>query len=112
MVRLSRRPVFRIGAVETIRILWQVLIDFYHREQLDTIAGTPDDGLHPVDSRIFRLSKAAGVNLTPLIHTWGVHPEDWPALQQPYEWLHFYHHYWSGRLDSLVDYVKNQGDKQ
>ena len=33
----------------------------------------------------------------------------WPALQQPYEWLHFYQHYWTGRLDALVDYVKNRG---
>ena len=61
---------------------WQVLIDFYHQEQLDHIAGTPDDGLHPIDSRILRLSRAAGVNLAPLVHTWGVHPIDWPALQQ------------------------------
>lgn len=37
---------------------------------------------------------------------------EWPALQQPYEWLHFYQHYWSGRLDALVDYVKNQGEKK
>ena len=37
---------------------------------------------------------------------------EWPALQQPYEWLHFYQHYWSGRLDALVDYVKKQGKTQ
>jgi len=37
---------------------------------------------------------------------------EWPALQQPYEWLHFYQHYWTGRLDALVDYVKNQGKKK
>ncbi len=32
---------------------------------------------------------------------------DWPSLQAPYEWLHFYHHYWSRRLDALVDYVES-----
>ena len=32
---------------------------------------------------------------------------DWPALQRPYEWLHFYRHFWGGRLDALVDYVSN-----
>ena len=32
---------------------------------------------------------------------------DWAALQQPYEWLHFYRHFWGGRLDALVDYVSN-----
>lgn len=34
---------------------------------------------------------------------------NWEALQMPYEWLHFYRHFWGGRLDSLVDYV-NQID--
>jgi DNA-binding transcriptional ArsR family regulator len=32
----------------------------------------------------------------------------WEALQAPYEWLHFYQHFWTGRLDALVDYVKKQ----
>jgi DNA-binding transcriptional ArsR family regulator len=35
----------------------------------------------------------------------------WEALQAPYEWLHFYHHFWSERLDALVDYVTTKGDK-
>ena len=36
----------------------------------------------------------------------------WAGLQPAYEWLHFYHHFWSSRLDSLVDYVreKDKGD--
>jgi hypothetical protein len=34
------------------------------------------DGLSGVDSRIFRMSKAAGADLTPLIHFWGVQPVD------------------------------------
>jgi len=37
---------------------------------------------------------------------------EWSALQQPYEWLHFYQRYWSRRLDALVDYTKNQGEKK
>ncbi|MBZ0266001.1 metalloregulator ArsR/SmtB family transcription factor [bacterium] len=36
---------------------------------------------------------------------------NWESLQAPYEWLHFYHHFWSSRLDSLVDYVKLKGEK-
>jgi DNA-binding transcriptional ArsR family regulator len=36
----------------------------------------------------------------------------WSTLQEPYEWLHFYHHFWSKRLNSLVDYVSKQGDKK
>ncbi len=34
---------------------------------------------------------------------------NWQALQPPYEWLHFYHHFWNERLDALVDYVKEHG---
>ena len=37
---------------------------------------------------------------------------NWQSLQQPYEWLHFYHHYWSQRLDALVDYVARQSKKK
>ena len=29
----------------------------------------------------------------------------WSALQPAYEYLHFHHHFWSQRLDALVDYV-------
>jgi len=60
---------------------WDVLKDFYHQEHLDYMSGAPGDGLDRVDSRIFRLSKAAGVDLTPLIHFWGVHPVDLEALR-------------------------------
>lgn len=60
---------------------WDVIRDFYYQEQLDYIAGTPSDGLTVVDSRIFRLSQAAGVDLTPLIHCWGVHPVNLSTLQ-------------------------------
>ncbi len=34
------------------------------------------------------------------------------ALQEPYEWLHFYHHFWSGRLDSLIDYVTSNKENK
>jgi len=30
----------------------------------------------------------------------------WEALQAPYEWLHFYHHFWSKRIDVLADYIE------
>lgn len=53
---------------------WKVLTDFYALENLDYNAKTPSDGLSAVDSRILRLSVAAGADLTPLIHFWGIHP--------------------------------------
>jgi hypothetical protein len=53
---------------------WKALTDFYLQENLDYNAKTPSDGLNAVDSRILRLSVAAGADLTPLIHFWGIHP--------------------------------------
>ncbi len=53
---------------------WKTITDFYYKENLDYIAGTPGDGLTAVDSRILRLSVQAGADLTPLIHFWGIHP--------------------------------------
>ncbi len=69
---------------------WQALKNFFYQENLDYNAGTLTcfekpiclDGLTQVDSRIFRLSKAANANLTPLIHFWGVHPDNSTALSQ------------------------------
>ena len=53
---------------------WKVLTDFYAKENLDYNARTPGDGLSAVDSRILRLSVAAGADVTPLIHLWGIRP--------------------------------------
>ena len=36
----------------------------------------------PQDDRIFRMSQAAGVDLRPLFHFWGIHPNDQDALAQ------------------------------
>jgi DNA-binding transcriptional ArsR family regulator len=33
---------------------------------------------------------------------------DWSALQVAYEFLHAHHHFWSTRLDALVDYARDQ----
>jgi DNA-binding transcriptional ArsR family regulator len=37
---------------------------------------------------------------------------EWSALQVGYEWLHFYQHFWSKRLDALIDYVKTNKKKK
>ena len=34
---------------------------------------------------------------------------DWSALQVAYEFLHAHHHFWSTRLDALVDYARTEG---
>jgi hypothetical protein len=61
---------------------WEVIDSFYNREQLDYIAQTPSDGLKDVDSRILRFSRAAGVDMRPLVHFWGVQPKDSMLLRQ------------------------------
>jgi hypothetical protein len=57
---------------------WGAIERFYKEENRVAALTVPpaSDGLSGVDSRIFRMSKEAGVDLTPLIHFWGVQPVD------------------------------------
>ncbi len=59
---------------------WEALESYYHQVNLDYINGVPPGPLGQVDDRILKLSLAAGVDLRPLIHFWGVHPQDSAAL--------------------------------
>jgi len=54
---------------------WEVLHNFWRQEHLDDAEGVESPGweLDKVDSRTLRLSIAAGVDLRPLIHFWGIH---------------------------------------
>ena len=61
---------------------WKALGDFWRAVQVDYIKGIdPPRNDDPTDGRILRMSKAAGADLTPLIHFWGVHPTDPAALK-------------------------------
>jgi hypothetical protein len=60
---------------------WELIDSFYKQEQLDFINQAPGDGLVEADSRVFRFSKIAGADLRPLIHFWGLHPQDSMALR-------------------------------
>jgi Peptidase M60, enhancin and enhancin-like/N-terminal domain of M60-like peptidases len=55
---------------------WDKLNKFYAQENAEFTTPVASDGLSAVDSRIFKMSKIAGVDLTPLIHFWGVQPVD------------------------------------
>jgi Peptidase M60, enhancin and enhancin-like/N-terminal domain of M60-like peptidases len=55
---------------------WDKLNSFYAQENVEFTTPVASDGLTSVDSRIFKMSKIAGVDLTPLIHFWGVQPVD------------------------------------
>lgn len=61
---------------------WGALENYYHQVNLDYINGVPPGPLGKIDDRILKLSIAAGVDLRPLIHFWGVHPQDPVALAQ------------------------------
>ena len=43
------------------------------------------------------------------VHWIGV---NWASLEPAYEWLHFHQHFWSTRVDALVDYVKTTESKE
>ncbi|MFA5416967.1 MAG: M60 family metallopeptidase [Bacteroidales bacterium] len=54
---------------------WKVLSDFWKSVSEDYEKGiTYPTNSDPTDNRILRMSKAAGVDLMPLIHFWGVKP--------------------------------------
>lgn len=58
---------------------WDKLEAFWAEENRVAIPGK--DPSTETDSRILRMSKAAGVDLTPLIHFWGVQPNNPVALK-------------------------------
>lgn len=63
---------------------WQVLQDFYHEEHLYYEEFGNNDSVNDLsqkDDRTLRLSISAGVDLMPLIHFWGIHPDDETALR-------------------------------
>jgi hypothetical protein len=59
---------------------WEALSDYYHQLNIEFNDGITPAPESDVDDRIVRLSQAAEVDLTPLIHFWGVHPQDPAAL--------------------------------
>ena len=65
---------------------WEAFNSFYHQENLDYNAGTSSSGgLDRVDSRTLRFSIAAGVDVRPLIHFWGVRQRNDAALKTAIE---------------------------
>jgi uncharacterized protein (TIGR02145 family) len=61
---------------------WEALESYYQQVNLDYNNGVPPGPLGQTDDRILKMSKKAGVDLRPLIHFWGVHPQDSAALAQ------------------------------
>jgi hypothetical protein len=69
--------------VEIVNLFgWQVLENFWRSVQEDYLQGIEYlRNSDPTDNRILRLSHEAGVDLTPLIHFWGIHPDDRERLR-------------------------------
>lgn len=61
---------------------WEVLEDYYTQLNVDYNNGITPVPESNIDDRILKLSLAAGVDLRPLIHFWGVLPQDPAALAQ------------------------------
>jgi hypothetical protein len=54
---------------------WQTIADFYLQDQLNFIDDpATNDDFAASDYRTLKLSISVGVDLTPLIHFWGIHP--------------------------------------
>ncbi|MBL7188693.1 MAG: hypothetical protein ISS70_20400 [Phycisphaerae bacterium] len=65
---------------------WKALEDFWHSVNLDYLKEVEyPRNSDPTDSRILRMSRTAGADLRPLIHFWGIHPEDNDALKEAME---------------------------
>jgi hypothetical protein len=55
---------------------WCALEDFWYSESVDFMNGIIYNTNNPEqDDRIYRMCKAAGIDLRPLLHFWGIHPE-------------------------------------
>ena len=62
---------------------WEALEKFWKSESDAADAGMPFPvNNQPQDDRIFRMSQAAGVDLRPLFHFWGIHPNNQEELAQ------------------------------
>ncbi len=61
---------------------WKALGDFWKTYNVDVEKGIyPGRRGYKNDQISLRLSQAAGVDLTPLLHFWGIHPDDSDALK-------------------------------
>ncbi|WP_372845737.1 M60 family metallopeptidase [Pontiella sp.] len=65
---------------------WDALGDFWKSVAVDYENGIEySRNYDPADSRIIRMSRAAGANLLPLIHLWGVHPDNAASIESTLE---------------------------
>ena len=66
---------------------WQVISNMFRQENLDAMSGSPGPAawLSATDQRTLKFSIAAGEDLTPLIHFWGIFPEDSIGLKNAME---------------------------
>lgn len=70
--------------VEIVNLFgWDPLDDFWYSVSEDFEKGiTYPINSDPIDSRMLRMSRAAKLDLRPLIHFWGTHPENFDELEK------------------------------
>lgn len=61
---------------------WDAIDNFWHSVGVDYMDGIEyETNADPADSRILRMSRVAGADITPLIHFWGVSPQNSTTLK-------------------------------
>ena len=75
---------------EIVRMFgWKPIDKYFESFSIDADNGIFQQSVNgtnlETDDRILRLSKAAGIDLRPLIHFWGIHPQDPEALENEIE---------------------------
>jgi len=78
---------------------------------INDVAEAFDISLNAVSKHLKNLEKAGIINRRIVGREHFVSIQ-WESLMQPYQWLHYYHHYWSRRLDALVDYAQMVDQKR
>ncbi|RTE53906.1 carbohydrate-binding protein [Arenibacter aquaticus] len=83
---LSYQPRGHAKYADLVRLFnWEALEQFYANTSESYEKGEIDYSANvnavPTDDRLLRMSQAAGYDLRPLIHFWGIHPDDNSSLE-------------------------------
>ena len=71
--------------VDMVRMFgWDVLGNYWNAQMTDEENGIPEDITRNTDTILLKLSIAAGIDVRPLFHFWGIHPENPHSLDRTF----------------------------
>ena len=81
------------------------LLREFNEMKVGAIAEVFDMSLNGVSKHLKVLEKASMIkrHIEGRVHTIRL---DWQALEKGYDWLHFYHDFWSKRLDNVANHFE------